>query len=259
MGRRKNAFASDDAFHRFVGEVTLAQRFVWSDETTQFLGAVRASGARRTKIIPKDSSFYRAQLGGLNKTTELVKRTKEDPISEPHPEARMKPQWHLAKEGRANAAGIPCLYMADTEDTAIAEVRPWVDAWVSLGRFATNQELRVVDCSVDTIDAPFRPYGFTLAEREQAVWYQINRAFARPTINTDTRSDYAPTQIIAELFKADGIGGLIYRSSCSAGNNIVLFSPLLADMEVCWLSRVEAVSISWHVAGANYVTERFGS
>jgi hypothetical protein len=43
----------------------------------------------------------------------------------------------------------------------------------------------------------------------------INDAFAEPVTNTDDGADYAPTQILGELFKCAGYDGIRYKSKYS--------------------------------------------
>jgi hypothetical protein len=57
----------------------------------------------------------------------------------------MKPPNNMAREGRVNPKGIPCLYLADERNTAMAETRPWLGSYISLGEFKTVRGLRVID------------------------------------------------------------------------------------------------------------------
>ena len=49
----------------------------------------------------------------------------------------MKPNIHSAAAGRANALGIPVLYLTLELNTAIAEVQPWIGSPVSISQFQT--------------------------------------------------------------------------------------------------------------------------
>jgi hypothetical protein len=61
------------------------------------------------------------------------------------------------------------------------------------------------------------------AERNLAVWADIDQAFSRPVHITDDTAEYAPTQMIAEWFKCKGYDGIAYKSSLEKGHNIALF------------------------------------
>jgi RES domain-containing protein len=68
-------------------------------------------------------------------------------------------------EGRVNPQGIPCLYVAEDVSTAINEVRPWGESYVTVAEFVTQKELTVVDCTVD-----LRPSGGALAVNDYFEW-----------------------------------------------------------------------------------------
>ena len=50
-----------------------------------------------------------------------------------------------SSEGRANARGITCLYVASDVDTTLHEVRAGVFDFVSVGTFRLKQDITVVD------------------------------------------------------------------------------------------------------------------
>jgi RES domain-containing protein len=163
----------------------------------------------------------------------------------------MKPLTDRAREGRANSKGIPVIYLANDESTAVAEIRPWVGAYVSIGSFRIVRSLRIVN--FDAGDAGRKLYlqEPSAPERERAVWADIDRAFATPINPSDDVADYAPTQIVAELFRTRGLDGIAYRSSLSTGHNLALFDVDSVELESCQLVDVERVEfkIRWHGGG----------
>src|SRR5262245_38472347 len=108
------------------------------------------------------------------------------------------------------------------------EVRPWLGSTVSIARFEARRDLRVVDCSQGTAARPLWPdyvMGSVLEpapeERERAVWTDIDLGFAEPVDRSDDVASYAPTQIIAELFKHARYDGVKYRSALkTTGHNV---------------------------------------
>lgn len=60
----------------------------------------------------------------------------------------MKPLPDHAKEGRVNPVGIPVLYLASTEESAISEIRPWVGSEVSAPQFKVLRDLKAVNLSL---------------------------------------------------------------------------------------------------------------
>jgi len=157
----------------------------------------------------------------------------------PYPEDRLRPWRDRATEGRANPKGVPVFYSALDKQTAIAEVRPWVGSYVSYGRFATIRELRLVNCTDNSMGK--RDLKTVLeysrnepepSEREKWVWHDIDEAFSEPVSRDDDSADYVATQILSECFRNTGFDGICYRSSVSStdGINVVLFN--LDDVEL---------------------------
>jgi len=74
-----------------------------------------------------------------------------------------------------------------------------------------------------------------------AVWLDIDRAFSRPVVVGDDVADYAPTQILAEVFRQHGFDGVACRSSLGPGHNIALFDPDTAAILNCSLVSIRNV------------------
>lgn len=133
--------------------------------------------------------------------------------------------------GRANPPGFAYLYLATTEKTALAEMRPSLGECVTLAIFEIKRPVKLVVCDVGQEDLAKRVFDENPSddERVQYVWNDIGRAFARP-VNRDDESDaYIPTQILVEIFKAEGFDGVAYRSGLGRGTNIVLFDREAAE------------------------------
>ena len=78
-------------------------------------------------------------------------------------------------------------------------------------------------------------------ERERAVWRDIDRAFSRPVAVADDVAGYAPTQIMAEVFRQRGFDGVAYRSSLGPPHNIALFDLDAADICNCSLGEIHGL------------------
>jgi RES domain-containing protein len=114
----------------------------------------------------------------------------------------MKPLRDRAVEGRVNPKGISFLYVATHKCTAVAEVRPWVDALASIAQLTTTRELRLMNCTTDDHQAITLYFKEPDAqERERAVWRDIDCAFSHPVVVGDDVAHYVPTQIMAEVFR----------------------------------------------------------
>lgn len=239
------AFKSWSSYGDFFREVTRSNRYFYSDDVKDFLSNVMETIKARERRVKSASVFWRAQLGSdwrpILQDGEIVG---DEPV--PFPPHRMTPLPFEASEGRVNPKGIPCLYLATTMETAMAEVRPWLDSDISVGQFKTVKELKVVDCSVHSADG----WKFYWKEpddqkKEEAVWSAIDRAFSQPVTPNDKSSDYAPTQIIADLFRSEGYDGVFYRSALSDGLNLALFDIASATLLNCCLCNVEKIHFSF--------------
>jgi hypothetical protein len=148
----------------------------------------------------------------------------------------MKPLTEKATEGRVNPKGIPYLYLATDQKTAISEIRPWVGKYVTLAEFETCKDLTLIDCSrfdIDIMNMTARDldmlWKLRPPEPEEAtrtVWRWIDMSFSKPVDRDDrggSTADYIPTQIIAELFRANGYDGIKYKSLFNGGKNIALY------------------------------------
>lgn len=78
---------------------------------------------------------------------------------------------------------------------------------------------------------------------EEAVWSDIDKAFSNPVDRSDDAAEYAPTQILAELFRSLGYGGVAYKSAFGEdGYNVAIFD--IDDFKVgrCQLFKIKDIS-----------------
>jgi RES domain len=176
----------------------------------------------------------------------------------PFPPLRMKPLLHSANEGRVNSKGISCLYVTTDKDTAIAEVRPWVGAQVSVAQFPIRKALKLVACDNDNGQHPFleRPIGgpsITPEQEEHYLWREIGHAFSEPVDpNNNGVADYAPTQVLSECFRTNGFDGVMYKSRLGPGHNVAIFDLNALEVGNCQLYSVDGVQYKVSEAGNPY-------
>jgi hypothetical protein len=214
--------------------------------------------------LDKGTVLWRAQLGGTpHKPPPITMGAEEWGMREiltPHDRDRMTPYSDKAKEGRVNPKGIPCLYTATHPRVALTEMKPTIGSYLTLAEFVTVRELRIVDFCCERIEIADYDEGPTDDEMDSMLWEHINDAFAEPVTSTDEVADYAPTQILGELFKCAGYDGIRYKSKCSefesleasgsrervdeiraskpsAGLNVALFKVADADFTISRLYR----------------------
>jgi RES domain-containing protein len=156
----------------------------------------------------------------------------------------MIPLPDRAVEGRVNPKGIPCFYAATHPFTAMSEVRPWVDSYISLAEFRVRGKLTLVDCT--RAESEWLDTGDDAVACESLAWADINESFSRPVTPSDNVADYAPTQIIAEVFRRAGYHGLMYRSGLdNHGVNVALFDVRYATFKHASLHRAKSVTFKF--------------
>ena len=207
----------------------------------------------RQQTLPAGAMLWRAQLG--NEWDVEEDEGEKFEVPSPFNPDRMKPLTDRASEGRANPQGIPCLYTATCQATAIAEVRPWIGSYVSIVQFRLRRQVRVVDCM--TNDKRLMAYASEPEppERKREVWQDIDRAFSRPVTRSEDRADYAPTQVISEFFRENGLDGVAYGSSLGRGHNVALFDTQVADLVSCGLVEIRGIKLHFESAGNWYTVE----
>lgn len=234
-------------YFEFTSLVRHTNRYRFDVRAEKFLDALLSTAETRNLSIPKGTFFWRSQLGKAEPREAVWEEgIYGDSKPFPYPEKRMKPRIGMASEGRANPKGIPYLYLSTDRETAIAECRPWIQSYISAGRFQTTKGLAVINCSSDEF-VPLTPPDFFKTYTspqtiEKVIWGQINKNFTAPIHRSDHTADYTPTQVIAEYFKSKGFDGIQYKSALGDGYNIALFDLKAAELTRCYLFRVKKVS-----------------
>lgn len=115
--------------------------------------------------------------------------------------------------GRANPPGVAYFYGALDPRTAVAEMRPWRGARVSVAKFEATAKLSLVDLTG------------TLSKATQgSLTSWANFMMGRP-VHRDDSDGYLATQLLATRLHAVGLHGVVYGSAMRPnGRNVVLFS-----------------------------------
>jgi len=234
-----------NSFLSFRRKKKQEERYFHDNETQEFFDTLLTTAKNRIESIPKGQLFWRAQLScSCEPAYDLDGRIIDYNVI-PYPQKRMKPEPEKVSEGRINSKEIPCLYLSTDEKTAMSEVRPWVGSYVTIAQFEMLKDLKVIDCSRGEID----PIAMTAADLDKlwklkqttpeedinTIWQWIDLAFSEPVERNDKISDsnktadYVPTQIIAELFKTNGLDGVKYKSLFNNGKNLALFDVNSAE------------------------------
>ena len=240
-------FKSRHDYYHFRREVVKSRRFIRSQETEAFLQAVAATCHARENVLNLGAGLKRAQVAHdmrpMYQTGDDGEEIYIDDVECEAPKARMLPLRDRASDGRVNPRGIPCLYMATNDVTAVSEVRPAIGAYVTVAVMKCLRELKLIDCSVL---AKRQFLYFEEPEREEiekAVWSDIDRAFSAPADRSDDAAEYAPTQILAELFRSLGYDGVAYKSAFGEdGYNVAIFDIENFEVGWCRLFRVKDIT-----------------
>lgn len=169
-------------------------------------------------------------------------------------ESESEPDWkelgapppEKATHGRANPIGIPCLYLASDENTAISEVRPHTGGSAWAGTFRVDN-LSVIDLQTPRkIISPFKvdevdQLGALRAS--MGLLEKLGAELAKPVQPHSAGVDYIPSQYLCEFIKSKGYDGVLYSSSVSEGTNLALFDPSKADCVDRTRFRVNRVTV----------------
>jgi len=135
-----------------------------------------------------------------------------------------KPPAYLSQPGRANPKGIPYLYLATDNQTAIHEIRPQTTQFVTIGNFKITRELKIFDLSNPRIYDPFLcgedlQHIITLL----SFFRMLGHELSKPVDPKEKELHYIPTQYLCEFIKHQGYDGISYKSHIGPGRNIALF------------------------------------
>jgi hypothetical protein len=196
--------------------------------------------ARMEVDLPHGTILYRARIGFVSIESGAMQPFEGADIGAP-PREKTRP-------GRANAEGEICLYTADQEPTAIAEVRPWRGLLVSVVDMTLARTLRLVDLS--KIPPPSNPFIDEAPQYERELedlLMTFGGELGRPLRRADDPRDYMPCQKLVRHIRESGLyDGIRYPSAMvNGGTNVVLFNPMSAQIGPSKLIEVREMAISY--------------
>ncbi|WP_220495333.1 RES family NAD+ phosphorylase [Pseudoalteromonas sp. SG41-1] len=239
------SFKSWLSYSDFSKKACSKLRYILDHESSEFLNPINDTCNDRIKTLKSGSVVWRAQTGcDKEKATDSAEQEFHVDKRIPYSFKRMKPLSNSPSEGRANLKGNPCLYVAADAETAVHEVRPWPGLPVTIAKLHLTKDMKLIDFS-ETAEAELYPYFYidepSIEQKIDAVWAAMDIAFSWPVTESDSKSEYAPTQIISEFIKSKGYDGIIYKSSLTKGHNYVLFNLNDAAVVQCDLFVVSKV------------------
>lgn len=220
---------------KYVRDLRRVNRYILDKDVQYFIEKIiEYSEMRRTAHLKKGELLYRARLHSS------LAQNEDCPFS---PEDMKAPPVEKATAGRLNPEGIPYLYLASDESTAVAEVRPWKNASITVGQLELKRDLTVVDGTEDVIPELVPEEAEAWEENAKTTWQTISYMFSMPH-HPDEKVGYAPTQYLAELYKMKGFHGIKYPSALGPkGFNVVLFNS--DDAEVLETNCVKVIGVDY--------------
>ena len=156
------------------------------------------------------------------------------------------PPRDKALPGRANPAGIPYLYLASDEHTAVSEVRPHSGEEVAIAEFHLPNELRVVDFRHPRrLMSPFEILSDDkiVSRGDFDLFDHFANELTKPVVPTTAAIEYLPTQYLCEFIKNENYDGVVYKSLNNGGMNIALFNPEVGVARSFHTKRVDRVYV----------------
>lgn len=245
-------FKSPGQWTSFAYYVQNQNRYVLNKELETFVKSLIYTAKKRKKELKKGEMFYRARIGHRERKKKNSILTNKYPLTT---KEMLNPPPDRAIEGRINPVGISYFYLSSDVITAISETRPWIDHYISVATCEISSTIKVIDVrsNLDFLDV-CSPWAkrVSLKQKEERIWWDIDRAFAKPVIEHKVNVNYVPTQYLSEIVKNAGFKGIIYKSSLSkTGYNLVLF-----DFWHKWDITIKKVEL-YKVSGVVYSAEKY--
>lgn len=194
------------------------------------------------------TSFVRARV--FNSFTEAKKNLLEPDIT------LGPPPPNLSSLGRMNARGISVFYGADSEDAAIAEVRPPVGSVVVLSQFDLLRPLRLLDLTqFSQITTAFQNTSifdpnYSVLQEKVCFFRSFANKLSRPILPDQTDLDYIPMQALSDYLASNEfleLDGILFPSAQveTQAKNVILFNFSARVQPLSFLGiKVECVDIA---------------
>lgn len=248
-------FRSSEDYEYFADFIRTKSRYVLDSWQQDFVNTIVETSKKRTTTLSANQILWRAAEGYENPDRVHPHEVFFLDDIDPHKIERMKPLRDRAREGRVNPRGIPCLYMATDDVTAMMETRPWAGSVLTICRLVLLKEVTLVDCTQAAEFNLNKP--MTQQRLESNNWHVLNEAFSLPVFQADDVADYAPTQYIAEAFRAAKYDGIMYESKVGNGKNIAIFDPAIAEVVSRQLRQANKPKFSFSKVGAVSFEEKY--
>ena len=99
------------------------------------------------------------------------------------------------------------MYCSNHAYIALAEVRPYIGAKVSIATITVKEPLKLLDFTMQASSEK------KMSKEKQNLFEDLSELFFTPVAKDDNCIDYIPTQFIAEYVKQQGYDGITFSSS----------------------------------------------
>lgn len=186
--------------------------------------------------IPK-ANFYRARIIDLTKDVDTgkgISKVGNCLIGGFNAKNSGLPPAELCKAGRLNKAGEAVFYMADTPLTALREMKPQSDTYISLATFSTNKQYRVFDFTAYSKKDLNKVFNEEIVAKFNVTHnLDIRTLFVGVqtylTLPNYKENHYAVSLVMADVLKTMPIDGIKYLSYFTNENNFAIWKYYESD------------------------------
>lgn len=149
------------------------------------------------------------------------------------------PDANIASAGRAQPAGVAVLYVANTAEAAIAEVRPEVGEYVTTGTFRIKigKRLKVLDLTKFHVNAS------SYSDGELLSLDNISRRAFSASVHPGNPSRYYAHAYFVQMLRDLSYDGIGYKSAVSSGRCYAFFDVNNFKCTRTSLYQVDSVSV----------------
>ena len=228
----------------YFRENSILRGHKWSE----FVTGIKTKNRFHSNYINTEKlyTFLQCVIGSYDKGSKMY-RSRICP-KEGFPPSKMgAPPDYIAKAGRVNPDGISVLYLSNSGETTLREVRAGLYDFVTIGRFELQQDIKVIKLTKIDHISPFlnELYGFDLTDYAVNLSHlkMIAKEIAKP-LRDNNVLDYLPTQYISDFIRSKGYDGIEYSSTMLEGGvNLAIFEP---DLFKCMETKVyDIISIDY--------------
>ena len=176
--------------------------------------------------VKKGTLFFRSRISKDNKICEKMGA----------------PPKGVASEGRANSEGVSRLYLADSIDTALCEIRANMHDCVTVAEFESRDNIELIDLTRLNTISPFRDIDINLLYVNRDYLKSLNNEVSKPMRRNDSRLDYLSTQFVVDYIKSKGYDGVKYKSVMhNGGINYAMFDENKFKCKTRFLCHIKEV------------------